>query len=161
MSKIKPMNLKEKNINRIFKYCLANNRTQNPLRCVLFQKERGFTQESTPIFFDKDFIQETKPGLEYMLGQLKAVHLKEPFLTVTGAKKTYFDTDWTNNKNLIIAFLHLAIAADLLSLVDAKTGKMTFLKEIFPTLHSKDPNFANWMRENSSLLEPLYSSEEQ
>ena len=158
MSSFTPTNLNEQNINKLFKQCLATTQTQKPLRCVLFQKEKGFPQDSRPIFFDGDIINAAIPAIKYVLGQLKAVHQKEPSITTTSVKTTYQNIDWTSNKNLVIALLHLATAANLISPIDAKTANMDFIKEIFPTLSTKDPNFDNWVNENILKLEKMYNN---
>ena len=148
MSSFTPTTLNEQNVNMLFKHCLATSQTQKPLRCVLFQKEKGFPQDSRPIFFDGDIIDAAIPAIEFVLGQLKAVHKKDPSITTTSVRTTYQDTDWTNNKNLVIALLHLATAANLISPIDAKTANMDFLKELFPTLSTDDPNYGNWRNNN-------------
>lgn len=152
-----PTNLNEKNVNMVFKQCLATSHTITPLRCVLFQKENGFPQDSRPIFFDKDIIDEAKPAIEFILGQLKAVHSKEKTINTTSVKKTYLETDWTDNKNLIIALLHLATAANLITPIDAKSANMTFLKDLFPTLSTTDPNYIDWEDKNILKLKKMYS----
>ena len=157
MGNFTPTNLNEHNVNKVFKQCLATAQTQKPLPCVLFQKAKGFSQDSRPIFFDGDIIEAAKPALKYVLGQLKAVHLKESVIAPGSVNKTYLDNDWTSNKNLIIALLHLALAADLISPIDARTGTTTFLKELLPTLSTKDPNFDNWVKDNILTLEKMYS----
>ena len=152
-----PTDLDEDSVNMIFRQCLATAQTQRPLPSVLFQKAKGFSQDSRPIFFDGDIIEEAKPVIEFVLGQLKAVHLKETVIAAGNVNKTYLGNDWTSNKNLVIALLHLALAADLISPIDAKTGNITFLKELFPTLSTVDPNYAKWEDNNILTLEKMYS----
>lgn len=151
-----PTNLNEENVNMLFKQCLATAQTQKPLRCILFQKEKGFPQDSRPIFFDGDIIEEATPVIEFVLGQLKAVHQKESSITTTSVKTTYQNIEWTNNKNLIITLLHLATAANLISPIDAKTANMYFLKELFPTLSTSDQNYVKWEENNIMTLKKLY-----
>ena len=156
MITFRPTDLNESNVNRLFKECLATNQTKKPLRCVLFQKENGFPQDSRAIFFDEDVIKEVTPIIEFLLGQLQAVHQKDSSLSATTAKRSYLDFDWTNNKNIIIALLHLSTAANLISPVDAKTASMTFLKELFPTLSLDDPNYLDWEKKNILTLKKMY-----
>ena len=150
-----PTNLNEENVNMVFKQCLATVHTQRPLSCVLFQKEKGFPQDSRAITFDGDIIEEGKPAIEFVLGQLKAVHLKEKIININNVKQAYLG-DWTDNKNLIIALLHLALAADLISPVDAKTGNAVFSKELFPTLSTTDSNYVEWEDKNIATLKKMY-----
>lgn len=151
-----PTTLDEEDVNMLFKQCLATVQTQRPLRCVLFRKEKGFPEDSRAIIFDGDIIEEGKPVIEFVLGQLKAVHLKESAASLNSFKKMYLDYEWTNNKNLIIALLHLALAADLISPVDAKTGQVVFLKELFPTLSTSDSNYVKWENNNIAILKKMY-----
>ena len=151
-----PTNLNEKNVNMVFKQCLATVHTQRPLSCVLFRKEKGFPQDSRAILFDGDIIEEAKPAIEFVLGQLQAVHLKETIININNVKRAYL-ADWTDNKNLIIALLHLALAAELISPVDAKTGNVVFSKELFPTLSTVDSNYAKWEDKNIATLKKMYN----
>ena len=151
-----PTNLNEENVNMVFKQCLATVYTQRPLSCVLFQKEKGFPQDSRAITFDGDIIEEGKPVIEFVLGQLQAVHLKETIININNVKQAYLG-DWTDNKNLIIALLHLALAADLISPVDAKTGNAVFSKELFPTLSTGDSNYVEWEDKNIATLKKMYN----
>ena len=159
MSNFTPTNLNEQNVNKVFKQCLASAQTQKPVPCVLFQTEKGFAQASRPIFFDGDILEAAKPALQYIMGQLKAVHLNEPGITAAGMRKTYLDTGWTENKNLVIALLHLALAAGLISPLDAKTGQAAFTKALFPTLSTDDPNYGNWRNANILTLEKMYHND--
>ena len=152
----RPNDLNEINVNRIFKSSLATVYTKKPLHCVLFQKDKGFPQDSRAITFDGDVIEEGKPVIEFVLGQLQAVHLKETIININNVKRAYL-ADWTDNKNLIIALLHLALAAELISPVDAKTGNAVFSKELFPTLSLDDPNYLEWENKNIATLKKMYN----
>ena len=156
MGNFTPTNLNEHNVNMVFKRCLATAQTQKPLPCVLFQKAKGFSQDSKPIIFDGHIMELAKAPIEYVLGQLKAVHLKETVIAAGNVNKTYLGNDWTSNKNLIIALLHLALAAELISPVDAQTGNITFLKELFPILSVDDPNYLEWENKNILILKKMY-----
>ena len=146
-------------LNKFFRNSLAQKNSTEVIKVTLFQKEFGFQEDSKPIFFDRKIINENKQLIEYLLGQLKDVHEGKASTSLESAKQRY-DAQWTTNTNATMALLHLALAADLIKPVDKSTAESLFSKEIIPTLHTKDLNFAPWIKESKPKLLKKYFGEE-
>ena len=150
-------NLTGEGINQLFQLAVAKNDSTEVIRTVLFQKKYGFPEDSRPIFFDKEVINKLKPQLEFTLGQLKDVHDDYPSTTTETIKDRYDDIEWTKNQTVLMAYLHLLLAADLVKPVEIATGELEFTSEVIPTYHSKDPNMKNWLiTEKEKFLTKVY-----
>ena len=146
-------------INTIFKFSLAREDSKDVIRVVLFKKEYGFKEDSRPIFFDADMIKKFKLQLEYTLGQLKEVYLKNDFITPESVKARYDNVLWANSAAPVLAYLHLLLAAELITPLNSENPKMHFTKNIIPTLGSYDSNYTYWLRNNTpQLLEHFFGS---
>ena len=105
-------------------------------------------------------IEKLKPQLEFTLGQLKDVHEDYPSTTTETIKDRYDDAEWTKNSTVLMAYLHMILAADLVKPVEAATGELEFTSEIIPTFHSKDPNLRDWLlNEKEKFLTKVYGPE--
>lgn len=156
MKKVIPRDLTLEQINQLFKACLPNESSEYVIKAVLFQKEKGFVQDSKAIYFDADKIKLAKPQLEYSMGQLKDVHLKRSTITTQSVTERYDNVQWAHEVPPIMAYLHMILAAELITPVDAKTGEMTITTEIIPTLCLFDENFPEWIRKNEAELSCKY-----
>ena len=139
-----PADLRPDLIDAIFKSAVATKTSKSVIKCILFKKENGFPQDSRPIFFDEEEIKIITPKLEYLLGQVKAVHQNQKSITPQSAIKKYDDTTWLNNQNTLLSFLHLLCAANIVEPINAKTSNLDFIEEIYPTISVSDPNFLSW-----------------
>ena len=147
-------------INQLFQFCVATKDSKEVIRTVLFQKKYGFSEDSRPIYFDKAVIEKLKPQLEFTLGQLKDVHEDYPSTTTETIKDRYDDAEWTKNSTVLMAYLHMILAADLVKPVEAATGELEFTSEIIPTFHSDDPNLRDWLlNEKEKFLTKVYGPE--
>ena len=153
-------NLTGEDINNAFQICVAKKGSKEVIRTVLFQKKYGFPEDSRPIYFDKAKIEKMKPQLEYSLGQLKDVHEDYPSTTTETIKDRYDDAEWTKNSTVLMAYLHMILAAGLVKPVEAASGELEFTSEIIPTFHSKDPNLRDWLlNEKEKFLTKVYGPE--
>ena len=160
MRRLYPRNLTGEEINNAFQICVAKVDSKEVIRTVLFQKKYGFSEDSRPIYFDKAKIEKMKPQLEYSLGQLKDVHEDYPSTTTETIKDRYDDVEWTKNSTVLMAYLHLILAADLVKPVEAATGELEFTSEIIPTLHTSDSNLGTWLKKNKEkFLTKVYGPE--
>ena len=153
-----PSNLKESVIRGLFRDSLATTESKNIIRCILFQKEHGFPNDSKTIFFDGDIINEIKPTIEYISGQLKAVHDGEKTIDTYSAKVLYNGSLWTENQSVLLSYLHLALAADVITPIDAESGNMGLVKDIFPSILSSEENFYQWTVENRKRLIAIFNN---
>ena len=144
-------------LNLIFRNSLAQNASKSIIKVVLYPKAYGFTQDSKPIFFDESILNKNKQQIEFLFGQLKDVHDGKMIITMNSAMQRY-DGAWTNNPNVVLALLHLGLAAGLIEPYKKGVGaKLTH--PIIPTLYTEDLNFGKWIRENEQKLLDAYFGE--
>ena len=94
------------------------------------------------------FYEFEKKRIDFVLGQLKDVHEDYPSTTTETIKDRYDDAEWTKNSTVLMAYLHLILAAGLVKPVEASTGELEFTSEIIPTLHTEDSNLGTWLKKN-------------
>ena len=146
-------------LNNIFSKALATKESENIIRCVLFRQKYGYKEDSKPIFFDAKSIERFKPHIEFMLGQLKEVHLSATSATPASMRFNYLGKDWTESNNgALMVLFHLALAADLIAPFDARTSTVVFKSTIAPTLSPLDENFGEWFRKNESKILTQYKT---
>ena len=160
MKELNPCNLEINDIDKIFKRCLARMCSIEIIRTVLFQKEHGFKEDSRAIEFDKYMIELSRKELEYSLGQLQDVHENYTSITTESVKDRYDGAQWTDNTSVVMAYLHLLLAADLIKPMEFSTGEMEFCDTVIPTLLSNDPNIRNWylQQRKDTICIDLYES---
>lgn len=73
-NKFKPQELNEANVQAIFDRCLAKEGCAETSYSHLYLKELGYEREDTGIAFDRKIILENRRNIEYLFGQLGAVH---------------------------------------------------------------------------------------
>ena len=139
-------------INALFKDCLIKDTDRQHIAAVLFQKEQGFNEDSRPIFFDKEIVDNNKKTIDYVLGQLKDVYEGKNSTSMKTVVNKYDNTIWTENRNVIVAFLHLALAAGSISPLNAKTGRIDFIEALMPTKDVFDAEYGNWYSQNKEEI---------
>ena len=90
-----------------------------------------------------------KKNIEYLFGQLKAVHtgkgndVKLPLADIT---KRYDGTRWTSDTDPLFKLGYLGVAPELclVNPVLAKDRSTVVSGKVTPTLSPKDPNFPAW-----------------
>ena len=139
-------------VSALFKDCLIKDTNRQPVEAVLFQKEQGFNEDSRPIFFDKEIVDLNIKRIDFILGQLKDVYEGKNSTTMETIVKKYDNTIWVENRNVIIAFLHLALAAGSISPINAKTGRIDFIRELMPTKDVYDHEYGTWLGQNKEEI---------
>lgn len=155
MFDIATITLSANNMQALFKSTIAKPTTTQAVRCVLFTKENGFSEESRPIFFDKKDLELLTPSIEYAFGQLKDVHEGKKSTTTSSIINRYDDTIWATSSQSVLEILHLACAIGLVAPLNAETSEAKFLKDIYPTKTPRDPNYGEWYREYKTHLKRL------
>ena len=142
------IDLNEQNVQKIFAYCLANNKT--PASNIL---EKNFFSYITPgnvpkMKFDKEKLSESSKKILYMVCQLSAIHEKRAELSITEGFKKYDGTNWTQNKIALFALYYLATTTSFFPEFEYLPISKDFFsciadfKDILkPTLSPNDPNF--------------------
>ena len=139
-------------VSALFKDCLIKDTNRQPVEAVLFQKEFGFHEDSRPIFFDKELVDFNKRRIDYVLGQLIDVYEGKNSTTMETIVKKYDNTIWVENRNVVIAFLHLALAAGSISPINAKTGRIDFIRELMPTKDPLNDEYLEWYKKNKTEI---------
>lgn len=100
--------------------------------------------------FDKKKILANKQAIEYLFGQLKALHgsSRKTNITIDDALTTYTGQIWTRNKTILMEFLHLGASPSIgvITPFKAKDNSTQLSSSLEPTLSPKDPNFAEWYK---------------
>lgn len=151
-NKFEPQELNEGNVQAIFNRCLAKEDTpkEKETTGVLFSRTTGFSGKDVKIIcFNRDKLLVNKKNIEYLLGQLKAVHnsngndVKLPLADIT---KRYDGTLWTGDTDPLFKLGYLGVVPEisLINPVLAKDRSTVISGKVTPTLSPKDPNFPAW-----------------
>ena len=154
-----PTILSSRSVLDTFKACVADQDSQEVIPCVLFQKSNGFPSDSRPIYFDKELLEKRVSKLEYMLGQLKDVHNKQTQTNTNSIKVKYDNTVWATDNQSLLIFLHMCLAAKLISPIMQKDSSIKFLTTLYPTITPGDPAFFDWLDENEPKILKLIAEE--
>ena len=142
------IDLNEQNVQRLFAYCLADNATpsENIVKSNFFEDNSNV---SIPVMnFDKAKVAQVTNKLLYLMGQLKAVHMRTATMIATDGLQKYDGTNWTQNKVTLFALYYLGDISSLLPKFTYYPHLNNFalplnLKShlLKPTLSPNDPNF--------------------
>lgn len=155
MSSYIPLDLSRQVVKNVFTGCLAHSLTKSIVYCGLFKKENGFSADSKPIEFDEERLRSFSKIIQGMFGQLADAHQHAMFISPSTIQKKYDGTVWLTSRQCLIEFFHLCTAVGILGPLNSQ-NTAPILKEIYPTLSPKDPNFEAWYDEHrSELLEFL------
>lgn len=142
-----PIDLNEENVETIFQRCLATASTTEKQSSALFRAQYGFENTSAPISFDRKKILENKEAIKYLYGQLQTIHSGNFTFAPSDLVKKYSSLSWTNNKGILMEFLHLGNSIALYNPFQADSKTTNFIQKIKPTLSPKDPKFAEWYKD--------------
>lgn len=147
-----PIDLNEGNVQTIFHRCLATGDTpkEKETTGVLFSRATGFSGEDVKIIsFDREKLLENRKSIEYLFGQLKAVHTgngNDVKLLLADITKRYDGTLWTGDTDPLFKLGYLGVVPEI-SLVNpvlAKDRSTVISGKAAPTLSPKDPAFPAW-----------------
>ena len=165
IEKFRTLELNERNVNTLFKRCLAEEPEISNLNLyytsqVLKPNYTGRNSES--IKFSRERINTNTRTIQYLLGQIKNFHipagdtgvsaiaLQEGFLR-------YDDVIWTRDYDALFALYHLALcSASISDFVLSNSNQIigaTKSPKCTPTLSPKDPNFPAWWEEHKGEWE--------
>ena len=151
MDKHIPIELNEENVLRIYNDCLMKKKLSNFLSSDLlpvkiFTKE-SCGKDSPEIYFSKAKIKEYSDAIEYMYGQLHAVHHEIPELLPPGGQLDYKEKLWTKSQSVLMSFYYLGVANITIMpfIIQPVSQRLSVdLFCILPTLSPNDPNFKTW-----------------
>ncbi|MBQ9031973.1 MAG: sel1 repeat family protein [Parasporobacterium sp.] len=141
--------LKEENVDRIFKECIDNENMGDDL-CVdyeLFeQKNQKGDQGKAHINLVKQHVYASI--IQYMCGQLKAFHSSiGQVMSFDDGMTDYQNNVWTNDEDTLIKFYALGIANEYISKFFILRDRTLVAKRnpgIIPTYFTGDPGYPEW-----------------
>lgn len=148
-----PLDLNEGNVQAIFNRCVSKDYSSEKLWSdIWLPTERT---DLRTIFFVKDIVLKNKKSIQYLFGQLSAVHERKTHLTINEVSQTYTSSQWTtqqshlqpNEQSPLMKFLYLARCGEISCILpfSKTTGDAAIIDtKIKPTLSPKDPNFPAW-----------------
>ena len=141
-----PLELNEGNVQAIFNRCIAKEDCKETSYSHVYLKELGYEKEDTGIIFSKPDILLNRRNIEYLYGQLRAIHEGKLQLTIEDFSKSYSSTVWTNEKASVMQLIYLGAANDikLINKFIAEYNEVPRSTAITPTLSPKDPAFPAW-----------------
>ena len=105
--------LTEANVQAIFDWCLAKEGCAETSYSHLYLKELGYEREDTGIAFDRKIILENRRNIEYLFGQLGAVHHGQLQLKEGDFSLSYSGKSWTVERASIMQLIYLSAANDI------------------------------------------------
>ena len=144
-----PVDLNEGNVQRLFNECIATKETKSYLKSVLYQKEFGYEQDSTAIYFDKDKILENLKSVLYLYGQLLTTHRHSNTINTSAESPhnstiNYKGEKWTNKDGILKQFFSLGVVCDIIYPFNENGNSIFKFVNILPTLSPNDPGFDEW-----------------
>lgn len=136
-----PMDLNEENASDLFLGGVATTKSKHVVMTILFPKESGFPEDSKPICFDASQVSLNKYTIAYMLGQLRDVHEGKRIISTKSIIYNYKNEVWISDKSVLISFLHLALAVDLIGVVNASDMSIELSPIIEPTFDKETANY--------------------
>lgn len=145
----RPLELSEENVQTIFNRCLAKPDSKETTSSDLFSIATGYSvKDGRIIKFDKINLERNKQNIEYLYGQLGAVHanLVAPKFPIADLISLYTGNFWAKDTNSLFKLLYLGVVPELnlINPVLAKDRTTVIRKTIKPTLSPKDPAFPAW-----------------
>ena len=147
------LELNEANVQAIFERCVSKDYSSEKLWSdIWLPTERT---DFRTIFFVKDIVLKNKQSIQYLFGQLAAVHERKKYLTISEVSQTYTGSQWTtqqshlqpNEQSPLMKFLYLARCGEIDCILPFSkiTGDAAIIAtDITPTLSPKDPAFPAW-----------------
>ena len=148
-----PLELNEGNVQAIFNRCVSKDYSSEKLWSDIWvPTERT---DLRTIFFVKDIVLKNKKSIQYLFGQLSAVHERKTHLTISEVSQTYTGNQWTvqqsqlwpDKQSPLMEFLYLARCGEINCILpfSKRTHDSAIIDTgITPTLSPKDPNFPAW-----------------
>ncbi|MCD7881235.1 MAG: hypothetical protein LUG47_06185 [Clostridiales bacterium] len=143
----RPIDLNDRNVQKIFERCLADTNTAEKEGTFLFPQALGYSKEDEKfVFFDKVKLDKDEKSILFLYGQIASSHQNDlitPPITSKSSSQKYTGEVWTRNNGIIMEFLLLGRAIGIVSPFNKKTQDAAFVSP-HPTLSPNDPKFPEW-----------------
>ena len=151
---LKEFELTAENVETIFERCLASKEIpmEDIQLSILFQRDFGYDEDSTPVVFRKSELLKYKKNILYMLGQLRTVHENDHEITAAKNIYRYNETIWTTETVTMMEFYHLAEAVGGIGPFIKKYNRASTMN-VKSTLTPNDLDFRAWWAEHKSEWE--------
>ncbi len=147
-NKFSPHDLNDSNVQTLFNRVLATEKSENPIGLGLYTDDI-----SSNIPFDADMLKKNYKTIQYIFGQVKAVHEQKRVMDITELVIKYDDTVWTTNKETLMKFMYLIISSRFITALDKGDNRVALLPTAKMTLSPSDSNFESWWEEHKSEWE--------
>ncbi|MCD7754012.1 MAG: hypothetical protein LUH41_05670 [Clostridiales bacterium] len=152
-----PIDLNERNAQKIFEECLATKNSKKYIKSVLQPASWGSDKDSDPLIFDAERLRANIKEIYYLYGQLKALHTRNNTINTDvehpfNSMLNYKNEIWTTNKGTLMQFFHLGVATNIIFPFTEK-GHSMYQRGIASTLSPNDPNFPEWWAKHKSEWE--------
>lgn len=151
MSKFKPVELNEENVERVFKECVAlpEDKEDDLYESSIYMQNLN----KGTVRLSKSRLDKMKKTILYMIGQFYVAHHSSPIsmYPIEGLSKNYKGLVWTNDLYTSLMIPTLARYFDLNSpmmKVNERYYLYTRVNDIRQTLSPNDPNFKLWWKEH-------------
>lgn len=153
--KFRPEILDETTVKTLFYNCIVkpDTKEENMIDIFLFDEAAGFEENNQVFTFDKLAVQKESKAINYMIGQLKAIHANNQTPKIDDIFSTYQDKVWTASPAPVMELLYLLTVNRNILKLNKQVDHITFINKEKPTLSPRDPNFEKWYAEHKSEWE--------
>lgn len=153
-----PLELSESNVQVIYNRCITTYFDSNETtKRILFSETFGYEKNAIPKAFHRNKLIQSKFIIRYLYGQLLDIHNNYNTvhrLSIQSATKIYTDKIWTTNPEVLMQFLYLGSASNILGPFESEKNNAALINSTLkPTLSPNDPHFSDWWEQHKSEWE--------
>lgn len=131
------LELNEENVLRLLKDCIKTDSTRKSFSDNFYSDK--LKSKAPMLEFDIDKIGEHNKSINYLLGQLHAVHTHKETMSISYGIMDYKGNNWTKNNMALFALYYLGTASDNLPYFSQGNGGSLTVLEI--QYHRLKPTF--------------------
>ena len=150
------MDLNEGNVQAIFERCLAKEDSKEGILSEFTSTIIGFKEDEVGLVtFDKNEFFANKRKINYLFGQLQAVHTKSQRLSVLDFLMVYSGKKWTTDRITLMKLLYLGATEEqpTIDFFEPENFTTSIYPIVKPTLSPKDPAFPEWWEQHKAEWE--------
>lgn len=143
---LKRLELNKQNVMKILFDCKATENSKKATPITFYSKSS--TRKAPPVLFDSEKMFKYYSTISYLLGQIKGVHEKKPFLTPAEGIFNYKGEKWTDDNRALFALYYLGCATTTFpQFIDGEKSAITpplksfYEGNLVPTYAPSDPKF--------------------
>lgn len=142
------LDLNEESVKKLIFHCAVEQGASLENTCCVTFVSPACQLPFPPMYFYRHKLEEVKPAVAFLLGQLWVVHLQKDSFPIGHGFLKYDKTRWTENKYALFSLCYLAVGTGLLppfepaekkeNLLDCSLGSQKVLRK---TISPNDPAF--------------------